>query len=166
MKLIILFFLFFINFSYSNEQKKVYAKYNYSQVIIRPGARLGDVLIGQSKSTLIQKGYTSDKDRDPNQYFRKNSILVRFEKDQVSQMWYEGNINNLRLRGNKFPSTTDSITLTKFFKGCEPKIKGTGGILYYCENRGIELSYSFNDKLQSISVVTPSLVKKIISNEY
>ena len=121
-----------------------------------PGSGLGTVSIGETRSDLIAQGFVFDQVRDHDHYLRKSLILVRLENNQAVQIWYDGNIRNLRLRGKKFPAKTDSKTLASFFRGCEPGVRGSGGVLIYCENRGIELNYSFPKRFDGISILVPN----------
>ena len=128
-----------------------------------PGKSLGGVSIGDSKAVIIEKGFVSDQDRDPEQYFVKGLFLVRIEGPRVNQIWFNGNAQNLYLRDKKIPKSKDLKILRSFFKNCESEILGSAGKIVYCENRGVELIFSFEGKLQGLSIVTPSLVESTVN---
>ncbi len=133
-----------------------------SLMTVVPGKSLGGVSIGDSKADVIEKGFASDQDRDPEQYFAKGLFLVRIEGHRVNQIWFNGNAQNLYLREKKFPKSKDLKVLRSFFKNCESEILGSGGKLVYCENRGVELVFSFEGKLQVLSIVTPAVVESVV----
>jgi len=54
--------------------------------------------------------------------------------------------------------------IKSFFRDCEAEIMGSAGKLIYCENRGVELVFSFEGKYQGISIVTPGLVESMVDH--
>ncbi len=165
-----LFFTFMISWISLNATAGVQSKTSMknemrSLMSVIPGKSLGGVSIGDSKAVLIDKGFVSDQDRDPEQYFVKGLFLVRIEGSRVNQIWFNGNAQNLYLRDKKFPQSKDLKILSSFFKNCESEILGSAGKIVYCENRGVELIFSFEGKLQTLSIVTPGLVESVVGSK-
>ena len=137
-------------------------KGNYNMVLV-PGKSLGDISIGETRGSLVKKGFVLDEIRDTSKYLKKENILVVLEDNRAVQIWFESmNLSSLSLRGQKFPNINSPEVLRNFFKDCEPEYKGSGGILIYCENRGVELAYSFSKALQGLSVVTPAVANLVV----
>lgn len=130
---------------------------------IVPGKSLGEVRIGQSKVELIQQNFKLEENRDPKVYFKKNNLLVRLEDEKVVQIWFEGqNLSELFFKDKSMPRKSDPQTLKKIFN-CEPKIEGTGGYLFFCENHGLELDYSPKHELVGFSVIAPKVADSIVA---
>ncbi len=117
---------------------------NTLQVV--PGKSLGDVQIGDSSEILKKKNFVADNSRvtPETTYFMRKDFLVRLVKDRVVQIWYEGDLKKLRVGDKSLPEKTDASSFRKFFKSCDPIVKGSGGEILYCENKGVEIVYSID----------------------
>ena len=132
-----------------------------------PGRSLGNVNIGDTRSKLLQDGFKSDNIRDSNHFLKHDNLLVRLEQDQAVQIWFEGNnLTVLSLRGKKLPKKKSAKSLKKFFRNCEPEVKGSGGFLIYCEDRGIELVFSFSGDFQGLSIITQSVAESVTGQPF
>lgn len=134
---------------------------------IIPGKSLGAIAIGDKREELLNKGFGPSGAHDPEMYLRKDDIVVKLDHAQISEIFFDSpSYKNLRLRGKKFPKDTRAKAMRKFFKKCEPTVKSSGGTLIYCENRGIELSYSFEPsskkRLIGLAIVTPAIVESTL----
>jgi len=124
---------------------------------IVPGKSFGDVNIGEKRINLNKRGFVRDQARRSESYLRKGNFLLRMENDSVVQIWLDGDsFENLRFEGKKFPSVLDLKTLKTYFKDCGPEIKSSGGTIVYCENKGVELTFSyFSPNPFGFSVINP-----------
>ncbi len=111
-----------------------------------PGKILGDVMIGDTSEILRKKNFVVDDSRvsQDNTYYKRTDFLVRLVKDRVVQIWYEGDLKKLRVVGKSLPAKKDIPHFTKFFKNCDPIVKGSGGEILYCENKGVEIVFSID----------------------
>ena len=156
--LILLLILGPLNLYGKDRAKKMENKKNE----ITPGKSLGSTCIGQTLAEIKSAGFLPDESRDPMIHFKKNNVLVLLEKNTVSQIWFEAlDLTALTLRGLVLPKKNDVKTLRKFFKNCGTAISGSGGVLIYCEKRGIELAYSHTNEFQGLSVLTPTMADKV-----
>jgi hypothetical protein len=135
---------------------------------IVPGKSLGSISIDEKRESLLNKCFAPSGAHDPEMYLRKDDIVVKLDSNKVSEIFFDSSsYKNLRLRGKKFPKDTRAKAMRKFFKKCGPSVKSSGGTLIYCENRGIELSYSSEPsskkRLIGLAIVTPALVESMLN---
>lgn len=93
--------------------------------------------------------------------------MARLENDVVVQLWFVGSdFSRLMLRGRTFPSVNMAKTLRGYFNKCKPDFQASGGVLIYCEDDGIELSYSLagsqSVKFDGLSVLSADVVNRIL----
>lgn len=117
-----------------------------------PGKSLDDISIGETTDSLRRKNFVTDNSREGN-YLKRDDFLVRLNDDRVVQIWYSGDLQNLRLGKRQLPSGKDLQTYAKFFNSCEQIIQGSGGQVLYCENRGVEITTSKIDDEIGFSVI-------------
>lgn len=135
-----------------------------------PGKSLGSVNLGDDRQKLIDHGFAPDGAMDPISYLQKNGILAHLDDDKVVQIYVDQkSFGKLVIRGKKLPKDTKAKSLTKFFKSCGKPKKGSGGTVIYCENHGIELSYSRDrsnkGKLVGVAVVSSKAEKASTSKK-
>ena len=135
---------------------------------IIPGKSLGSIEIDEKRADLLNEGFGPSGAHDPEMYLRKGDIVVKLDNAKVSEIFFDSSsYKNLRLRGKKFPKDTRAKDMRRFFKKCGPSVKSSGGTLIYCENRGIELSYSSapssKKRLVGLAIVTPALVESVLN---
>lgn len=112
------------------------------------GKSLGDVLIGETSESLKQKNFTENTGYALSEsYLKRDGLNARLFGGKVAQAWVDTeHLKKLRYLGKPLPSAGSSKTFRQFFSGCENSIKGSGGIMIYCENRGLRLEFSFDEK--------------------
>lgn len=146
------------------EAKTVKNNRDAGVVEVVPGLSLGPVKIGATKAELLELGFTEDAIREAGLYYRKGDVLVRLKGEMVVQIWHETeNMSKLRFKGKKFPRKASLEALKKFFSGCEKDIEGSGGLIVYCENRGIEITTSYpRGEVSGFSITTPQNAAEMI----
>lgn len=134
------------------------------EIVCVPGKSLADVLIGDTRAVLAKKKFIIDESRTSSDtYLKRSEFLVRLVQDHVVQIWFDGDLSQIKFGTKSLPTKKDLVNLSKFFKNCSPIVKGSGGDLLYCENYGIEFSTSHMDKDKiALSVILPSEAKKVI----
>lgn len=132
-----------------------------------PGKSVGSVEIEQNTAELSKLGFKLDSTRSSmdasTHYFKKGNILARVKNSKVVQLWYDGrHLIDLRVDGKKLPTDGKVESFKKVFGDCE-EVSGSGGVLLYCRNRGIEFSFPGAEGPVGFSVIQPSEVANLIA---
>ena len=68
----------------------------------------------------------------------------------MAQIWVDTeHLSKLKYQGKLLPKQKNRKALRQFFSGCEKNIEGSGGILVYCENRGLRLEFGFPENAEN-----------------
>jgi hypothetical protein len=110
-----------------------------------PGESLGEVAIGETKKSLIAKGFKVNPDRssDSGEYFQKYPLLVLTKDDKVSRVFLlapQKHFARLRYHGKQFPKDSQLKDIAKVLGGCSEVERGSGGLFQVCSGGRVELA--------------------------
>lgn len=148
---------------HEGEAKSLPQRKPLETIEILPGLSLGPVKIGDTAEELRARGFVDDPVREKGMFLQKDELLVRLDNGAAVQIWFDSNdFSKVRYGGRKLSGKPTLAKLKKFFSGCEPEVRGSGGLLVFCENRGIQLTTSYLRGLDGFSVTTPQNAAKVL----
>jgi len=120
---------------------------------IVPGVSLGDVNIGETRESLIAKGFVEDKEfMESEKYLVRDFVHVFIESNKAATIWLnEYYRDKLRYKGQKISKNINEIKKT--FSNCGEVEVGSGGKYFSCENDGVKFVTRFpSEDYISVSV--------------